>query len=189
MNVETKECLDKIIRVSVALDNFWSNCCGWAPESASVLLQEARLDRQVSFAYTLVDYFRSFPDPELEARIILGYATLRSMCESAIKLFISVYVEDYLKDTEIVLKKGKAVYPKDIKFDRLIALYVSKGEASFNSYLKRVQQRGNAIHHFKDRDTGNIEELREDIIAFNNFQMAVSNQLPYPDGIIITNYV
>lgn len=175
--------IQKIVRVSEALRRFWSNSGGWAPERATNLLAEARLDRQVSFANTLCEYFEQIPDESLDAKIILGYATLRGMCESTIKLFISVYVEDYLRDADVILnRRGVAVLPKDIKFDRLISFYLRKGDSSFEGYLRRVQHRGNAIHHFCDRDVGTLEELRQDIREYKSFITAVSDQLPYPDG-------
>ncbi len=174
--------ISKIIRVSEALRNFWSDCCGWAPERAASLLAEARLDRQVSFAKTLSEYFEQIPDETLDAKMILGYATLRGMCESTIKLFISVYVEDYLSDSDVILNRnGIAVLPRDINFDRLITFYLRKGDASFEEYLRRVQQRGNAIHHWSDRDIGTLDELRQDIREYRSFIIAVNNQLPYPD--------
>ena len=178
--------VQKIVRVSEALRRFWSNSGGWAPERAANLLAEARLDRQVSFASTLYEYFTKIPDESLDAKIILGYATLRGMCESAIKLFISVYVEDYLKDADVILnRKGVAVFPKDINFDKLISFYLRKGDSSFERYLRRVQYRGNAIHHFSDRDVDTLEELRRDIREYRSFVIVVSDRLPYPDGAFV----
>ena len=174
--------IQKIVRVSEALRRFWSNSGGWAPERAANLLAEARLDRQVSFANTLCEYFEQIQDESLDAKIILGYATLRGMCESAIKLFISVYVEDYLRNADVILNRGIAVLPKDINFDRLILFYLRKGDSSFEEYLRRVQHRGNAIHHFSDRNVGTLEELRQDIRVYESIIIAVSDQLPYPDG-------
>lgn len=182
MSSTLNEDVQKIIGVTGALQKFWSNCGGWAPESAANLLEEARLDRQVSFANTLGEYFESIPEISLDAKKILGYAILRGMCESSIKLFISVYVEDYLADSAVVKRGNVAVLPKEIKFDRLISFYLSKGDASFENYLRRVQHRGNAIHHFKDRDIGSLAELREDIVTYKSFIIAVNDQLPYPHG-------
>jgi len=177
------ECnIQKIIRVTKALNEFWLNCRGWAPESAFELIQEARLDRQLSFANTLPDYEVIFNKDVEEAKIIMGYATLRGMSESAIKLFLSAFIEDYLKNPLVDRKKNKVIKPKEIGFDSLIGLYVKHGDPLFEDYLRRIQFRGNAIHHFNDREIGNQSELIEDIKMFKNFLLAVNSQLPYPDG-------
>lgn len=176
--------IDKIIRVTKAQELFWSRSHGWAPSAAADLLAEARLDRQVSFSHALHDYLAPFLPDAAEARQILGYTTLRSLCEGALKLFFSVWFEDYRKDQDAVYDHKLAlVSPEDIAFDRLIALYVKKGGLKFEPFLRRIQQRGNAIHHFCDRDIGTQAELVEDIVEFKEFLLAVNGQLPYPDDI------
>jgi hypothetical protein len=185
MGNELHKKIQKIIRVADAMNNFWSNSRGWAPDKASDLLKEARLDRQVAFAHTLVEYLEPISEQVYDAKVILGYATLRGMCESCIKRFLSAYIEDYLLDADIIVnKKGKAVLPKDIKFDKRIELYISKGDKAFLDYLRRVQSRCNAIHHFKSRDIGNQTELIEDIVCFKSFLIAVNDQLMYPDNVM-----
>ncbi|HIF9086025.1 TPA: hypothetical protein ACX6RS_003379 [Photobacterium damselae] len=183
------ECsIQKIIRVTKALNDFWLNCQGWAPGAAYELIKEARLDRQLSFAKTLPDYEVIFNEDVAEAKTIIGYATLRGMSESAIKLFLSAYIEDYLKDPLVKGHNNKVIKPKNIGFDSLISLYVKHGDSSFEDYLKRIQFRGNAIHHFNDREIGNQKELIEDIKMFKNFLLAVNSQLPYPDGYLNPEY-
>jgi hypothetical protein len=176
--------IDRIIRVTKAQEQFWSRSHGWAPSAAADLLNEARLDRQLSFTHTLLDYLPPFPPEAAEARQILGYTTLRSLCEGSLKLFFSVWFEDYRRDQDAVYDRKLAlVSPEDIAFDRLIALYAKKGESKFEPFLRRVQRRGNAIHHFCDRDIGTQSELIADIVEFKEFLLAVNGQLPYPDDI------
>jgi hypothetical protein len=176
--------IGKIIRVTAELNKFWSNCGGWAPKNAAILLQEARLDRQLSFAHTLADYTVPFPDEAKEARIIMGYAALRSMCEGAIKLFFSAYLEDYLKDSAAITKRSNILSPERIGFDDLIRLYIMHGDSSFEDYLRRIQHRGNAIHHFRDRIIGSQNELIMDIKKYKDFLLAVNQQLQYPDEVM-----
>jgi hypothetical protein len=185
MNRMPSDAIKSIIFIAKAQEQFWSQSRGWAPSEAAALLEVARLDRQLSFAHTLHGYLAPFPPNAAEARQILGYATLRSMCEGALKLFFSVYFDDYKidQDAKYHTKKGKRelILPKAIWFDALIPLYAKKGEKKFDPFLQRVQQRGNAIHHFNDRDIGTQSELIADIIEFNDFLVAVDGQLPYPD--------
>ena len=176
--------IDEIIRITAAQERFWSRSHGWAPDAAAGLLAEARLDRQLSFTHTLRDYLTPFPANSAEARQILGYTTLRSLCEGALKLFFSVWFDDYCKDQAASYdRKQVLISPEDIKFDRLITLYTKRGDARFEPLLRRVQLLGNAIHHFSDRDIGTQAELIADIVEFKEFLVAVDGQLPYPDGV------
>ena len=181
--------IDTIIKITKDQERFWSNSRGWAPDSVADILADARLDRQLSFTHTLRDYLDPFPPAATEARQILGYTTLRSLCEGALKLFFSVYYEDYRKDQDAVYnKKQHLVSPESIQFNELIDLFVKKGEATFEPLLRRIQQRGNAIHHFRDRDIGTQAELIADIVEFKKFVLAVNDRLPYSCSAIPSFY-
>jgi len=173
----------KIIATTEAMERFWRRAHGWAPADAAELLAAARLDRQVSFAHTLSDYLQPFPSAEAEARLILGYVTLRSLCEGILKLFFVVWWRDYWKDADAVKDKktGMVKKPGDVGLDRLIGLYSAKADSKYEALLRRIQQRGNAIHHFNDKETGSQEELVADIAHFLEFLLAVNGRLPYPD--------
>jgi hypothetical protein len=174
--------VNQIIAMTKALDRFWRQAHGWAPADAADLLAAARLDRQVSFVHTLPSYIEPFAAKEAEARLILGYVTLRSLCEGVLKLFFAVWLQDYLSDADAVKgKKGIILSPGKINFDQLIALYSKKGDSAHEMFLRRVQERGNAIHHFADKDVGSQDELIADIVAFGDFLVAVNSRLPYPD--------
>lgn len=173
--------VQETIRVVKALERFWSSCYGWAPPLAAELLAEARLDRQVAFAHTLPDYFAPFPPESYEARLIIGYTTLRSMAEGALKLFFSVWIEDYRRDADAIRTQKGLVPPEEIKFDRLITLFSKKTDAKHDSFLRRIQYRGNAIHHFVDRDIGSQQDLIDDIHVFGDFLLTINAFLPYPD--------
>src|SRR2546425_621463 len=92
--------IKRIIAITEAMERFWRQAHGWAPAAAADLMADARLDRQASFTHTLYTYLKPFPDREAEARQILGYATLRSLCEGILKLFFSAYWEDYCRDAD-----------------------------------------------------------------------------------------
>ena len=176
------EIINTIIRVADGLSRFWPSARGWAPEGAADLLEEARLDRFLSFAHTLPDFVEPFSSDSAEARLIVGYATLRSMSESLLKLFFSVFHEDYRRDPEIIrIRNGNVTDPDDSKFDQLIHLFSLKGAPSFVPLLRRIQARGNGIHAFKDRDIGTQSELIEDIRAFGDLLVEVDARFPYPD--------
>ena len=125
----------QIIATTTAMERFWRQAQGWAPSDAACMLAAARLDRQVSFAHTLPSYLELFSVQEAEARLILGYVTLRSLCEGILKLFFAVWLQDYQVDADAVKdKKGVIKQPADISFERLIALYSKKGESKSTSH-------------------------------------------------------
>jgi hypothetical protein len=77
------DAIDEIVAILAAQHKSWPRAGGWAPSNASALLEVARLDRQLSFAHTLRDNFVPFPKESADARQILGYVNLRSLCEGA----------------------------------------------------------------------------------------------------------
>lgn len=161
---------------------FWRKAQGWAPAGAAELLAGARLDRQSSFARTLHDALEPFPPLEAEARQIIGYATLRSLIEGTLKLFLAVYLVDYMKDPDAFRdRKGNIIRPEKLPLQSLITFYEKRVDKGFNVFLRRVQTRGNAIHHFADRDIGTQEDLKGDITIFRLFLLSVNDRLPYPD--------
>jgi hypothetical protein len=174
--------IDQIVATTRAMEEFWRHSHGWAPADAAALLASARLDRQTSFTHTLRQYVAPFPPAEAEAKQILGYATLRSLCEGVLKVFLAVWLETYLQDSDAVLDpKGNVVPPENVPFDRLITFYTKRIKADYLVFLRRVQQRGNAIHHFTDREVGTQDELIADIVIFRDFLLSVNCGLPYPE--------
>ncbi len=124
------DAIKQVKSIIKAQHKFWSQSRGWAPDDAANLLEIARLDRQLSFANTLGDYLIPFPYESADARQILGYTTLRSMCEGAIKLFVTVYLCDYRSDPGAFKdrKNSTLINPEDVKFDKLIEFYLKKGD-------------------------------------------------------------
>jgi hypothetical protein len=176
------DAIDEIVAILAAQHKFWPRAGGWAPSNASALLEVARLDRQLSFAHTLRDNFVPFPKESADARQILGYVTLRSLCEGAIQLFITVYYNDYIADKEPITRRNrkKIVDPEDAQLSDLIEFYVRHGDPAFESFLARVKTRGNAIHHFREREIGTQDELKAEIVLLRDFLASVDSQLPDP---------
>jgi hypothetical protein len=175
------DAIDEIVATLAAQHRSWPRAGGWAPSNAAALLEVARLDRQLSFAHTLRDNFVPFPKESADARQILGYATLRSLCEGAIQLFITVYYNDYIKDEKpIPRRKGEIVDPENAQFSDLIKFYLIHGDPAFEPFLARVKARGNTIHHFRDRVIGTEDELKADVIRLRDFLASTDTQLPDP---------
>jgi hypothetical protein len=177
-----KKDIEKIIRVTDAQASFWKKAHGWAPVTAADLLSKSRLDRHCSLARTLKDYMKKPTPEETDGRLILAYATLRALCEGTIKLTFSVWYDDYQKDVDSLKKKGKLIDPDGASFDPLIALYGKKFTQAWTPMFRKIQERGNAIHAFKDRPLGSYTELQETIVEYCQFLIDADSRLPYPEG-------
>ncbi len=175
--------IDKIIRITDAQSTFWRASHGWAPIEAANLLSKSRLDRQTSLARTLHDYAAQPNAAILDARLILGYVTLRSLCEGLIKLTFSVHYLDYQKDVNAIRRKGAIADPDEMTLDPLIGLYDKVFSDQWVPYLRCVQAKGNAIHGFKDRSLGTFAELQSCITQYRDFLIQSDGKLPYPDEI------
>lgn len=68
------------------------------------------------------------------------------------------------------------VFPKDAKEQ-----WKKQGEIDWLDWILKIQQRRNAIHAFKDKDIGNIEEFHSELQNYLIFLRKVNNGLPYPD--------
>jgi hypothetical protein len=76
--------------------------------------------------------------------------------------------------------KDKLVDPEDAQLTELIAFYLRHGDPAFACFLERVKARGNAIHHFRERDIGKQDELKADIVLLRDFLASIDTQLPDP---------
>jgi hypothetical protein len=101
-----------------------------------------------------------------------------------LKLFCSIWWEDYAKDGHAPKHAtGLVKQPGEVGFDRLIAFYTLRIDKRHEAWLRRIQKRGNAIHHFNDAEIGSQADLIADIGEFLEFLLAVNARLPYPDDL------
>ena len=69
------------------------------------------------------------------------------------KLFLSVFYADYAQDVDAFKKKsGKLIDPDVLTLERLRQFFLKKGlwSSEWDTYVRRVQSRRNAIHAFKN---------------------------------------
>lgn len=194
-----KETVERIVKLTEGLTNFWKNSHGWAPIEAAELLTKSRLDWQASLSRQL----RLFLNPDITTEsgaLILAWTTLGSLVEGVMKLFLSVWYKDYqaeslkedikaIKDNtgsliepdSLVLDKLRVFFAKRIYPDWAREAWKSYGETDWIDWILKVQQRRNAIHAFKDRDIGNFEEFYQDLKNYLIFMRKLTNTFPYPD--------
>lgn len=193
-----EETIKRIIKLTEGLANFWKSSKAWAPIEASELLTKSRLDWQASLARQL-ELFLDKTNTE-SGLLILAWTTLGSLTEGALKLFLSVYYKVYqtqnlAKEFKPVKdKKGNHISPDGLMLEKLRLFYADRvfprdakeqwkkqGEIDWLEWVLKIQQRRNAIHAFKNKEIGNIEEFHSELQNYLIFLRKVNNALPYPD--------
>lgn len=175
------EVVDDIAAIHRRIRDFWGNAQGWASVDAAQLLSQARLDWQVALSGCLHIWIDPATDGD-DGRLILAYANLGSLMEGVMKLFLSVYYENYRVDVDAIRdRKGKLVDPDESALEMLRQFFVSKDLfPEFHTWVQQVQQRRNAIHSFRSRAIGTYAEYIEDVRQYLRFLQAIDARLPYP---------
>lgn len=180
--------IQQIIQKNVSIAHFWSSAQGWAPLEAAQLLTKSRLDRQVSLSRTLALWVRpaaAAAAPDADGRLILGWANLGSLVEGTLKWFLSIYYEDYRKDMNASQGKGGIRDPDGLTLERLRQFFEgsvwSHPDTEWAQWIVHVQQRRNAIHSYKHRELGTLDEIERDIRKYWYFLVDLDGRVPYPD--------
>lgn len=178
---DKSQLLQDLIFLMGKLEKFWSDARGWAPESAAILLSQSRLDWLVALTCSLENW--TSKDELHDGDLILAWANLGALTEGAMKLFLSVYVEDFLKHPPKNDKKGNPILPDQLSFEDLKVLLINKvgGFDQWKVFLNSVQHNRNAIHAFKHKDIGSQINFLDALEDFYQFLKEIHSKLPYPD--------
>ncbi len=192
-----KDTIKRIITLTEGITNFWKSADGWAPMEAANLLSKSRLDWQASLARQL-NLFADETNNE-SGLLILAWATLGSLIEGVLKIYLSVYYKVYQSQNltnefkSFKDKKGNTLSPDELMLEKLRLFFIShvlpvnakeiwsnQGEINWLDWISKIQYRRNAIHAFKNRDLGNIDEFHCDLQNYLIFLRKVNQALPYP---------
>lgn len=160
---------------------FWKEAHGWAPIEAAELLNKSMLEWQASLADQLSGWCGVLNDGQL----ILAWANIGALVEGQMKLFLSVYYQDYLKDADVIKKNGKILDPDGVTLEPLIIFFkrsIWDPDEEWETWVRMVQQRRNAIHAFKAKTIGSTDELHAALVKLLDFVNSINERLPYPDG-------
>jgi len=104
-----------MIKATKGLKEFWGDgyCKGWAPDKAFTQLSKARLDRWLSLTYLMNRWFQE-KNKYSQAQQIMGWANLGALLEGLIKLFLTVYIDDYAKDNDAPHNKKGLIDPENL---------------------------------------------------------------------------
>ncbi|MDO6481995.1 hypothetical protein [Shimia thalassica] len=183
------EVVEKIISLNNKLSAFWASAHGWAPEDAANLLSKSRLDWQVSLSETLHLWFDC--DQMTDGELILAWANLGALLEGTLKLFFSIYYSDFQTDIEALKKANAYDHKKQTHKEpdgltlEVLRRYVIEKDLFVEAHremFQLVQSRRNAIHAYKDRELGTVNEFRDSVRGYMKFLTDVDLSVPYPDN-------
>jgi hypothetical protein len=199
LSYSNEEVIERIIKLTEGLAEFWSSSNGWAPIKAADLMSKSRLDWQASLARTL-KVFNTEDIKKEEGGLILAWANLGSLTEGVLKLFLSVWHSDYeasaLKSTLkgytdksgnlidpdiLMLEKLRVFFEKEIYPKKTRDIWKEQGRLDIINWILKIQQRRNAIHAYKHREIGNFDEFFIELKNFLIFMRRLTDTFPYPD--------
>ncbi|MFZ3072627.1 MAG: hypothetical protein WA162_05235 [Thermodesulfobacteriota bacterium] len=190
--------IDRIVDINKGIAKFWSRAEGWAPAKAAKLLSKSRLDWQTSLSKTLKIWLAdsNFHSDEKSGRLILAWVNLGSLVEGTLKLFLSIYYKDYIKDIHVITKgkNGKLIDPDVLNLGRMRQFLFEKERISkvsqrtetildkkWNKWIKLIQERRNVIHAYQDKNIGDFEEFSKNVRNYLVFLEDINSRLIYPD--------
>jgi hypothetical protein len=186
-----EEIVSRIIELNTDIYRFWSNAKGWAPLEAAELLSKSNLSWLISLSHCLRKWETATDEEMHDGELILAWSNLGSLVEGSLKLFLSVYYEDYCQDIENKRKEDdnfKFRKPDVVPFKLLRSFFSEKiwdvniDTADWDTWLEKIQERRNAIHAFRNREIGNFQEFHDETRTYLEFMTEIDSRLPYPDG-------
>lgn len=179
------QAIQEIAQIHAKLNHDWGKG-GWGPPDAASLLKASRLDWLASLAETLAVFRDIKPTAKnQDGLLILAWANLGSLVEGAMKLFLSVFLNDYRNSVsrnraDSIFKSlwdSSTQQAKDVDglmFERLRVFFEkevwkAQPKQEWSEWLQHIQDRRNAIHAYKTRDLGTFEEFFEDVRQYRKF--------------------
>lgn len=165
--------------------NFWKSAHGWAQVDAAALLNKSMLEWQSSLA----DCLQLWKHPLSDGELILAWANIGSLVEGQLKLFLSVFYNDYVADVDAIkTKQGELIDPDAVTLEPLRVFFQKKiwePSDSWDKWILLILQRRNAIHAYKFKEIGTTEELHNALTRLLEFVRMINSRLPYPDEMYV----
>ncbi|MCW2366600.1 hypothetical protein M2341_002047 [Sphingobium sp. B7D2B] len=176
-------------RIAMIADDwagFWIKVDGWAPAEAAAALAEANLRRVASLAHSTQQWIRD--EPLSDGDLVLAWTNLGAVLEGALRLFLTVFLADYLKDKKMLESRAfnkkyqVLTLPSNLTFDNMLDAY-EKSELLPNNQLalcRRLQHNRNAIHAFKLRDVETDEAFQVALRELAALMRSLDGRMPRP---------
>lgn len=185
--------VDDIVVLHTSLSKFWKNPHGWAPDNAADMLNAARLEWMPSLAQALRKWT---PETAMtDGELVLAWANLGSLMESSLRLFLAVYLNDYMANAAIIQKmnvvhfkgskKGQIHDPTEIKLDQIKQFTKTKDLLTKKhlAVVDPIQTRRNAIHSFNDKAIDTPAIFKDNVDSYRSLLANIGLRLPYPDDV------
>jgi hypothetical protein len=183
------EVIFRIENLNEGLRKFWTNAHGWAPVAAAQLLSKSRLDWQVSLSKCLKIWLQESEPDDQSGRLILAWTNLGSLVEGTLKLFLSVWYNDYKTDIEAIKKNDEIIGPDSLQFEKIRLFFKKRiwkdDDEDWDLWLLKIQQKRNAVHAYKHREIGTFDEFFNDVRKYLEFLRYINKRLPYPGEMYI----
>lgn len=177
------ELCERIETLTTNMMDFWKFANGWAPIEAAGLLNISMLEWQASLSSSLHRWILATSDGDL----ILAWANLGALVEGQLKLFLSIYYNDYAADADAIRdRRGRLTDPDRSTLEPIRQFFIRRiwtVGRDWNPYVERVQRNRNAIHAFRARNIGTFDDWREELRTHLSFIRDINSRVPYPDTI------
>lgn len=159
----------------------WHNVHGFADKDAALKMDKAML----TWLCELTDALKIWIDKGLTmstGELILARTNLGAVVESWLKFFYCVYYNDYIKKPIFNKHTQRIKQPEEASFQELKEfsteiLWDSKESIEY-AWIDSVQYKRNAIHSFKYRDIGTVNDFLNDIESLCEFVDIILSRLP-----------
>ncbi len=176
-DMSLEDVISRLTKLNAELAKYWSSAEGWAPLSVTEILSKSRLDWQVSLTETLLLWLPDKSKKDLtDGEKILAWTNLGCLIEGTLKLFLSIYNEDYLKSRK---KDGKGAASLTLGG---LEYFIKEHEildSEKMEYILHVRSMRNTVHAFNDCDLFTHEEYDASVRQYLNFLRYVNFRLPY----------
>lgn len=179
LDYDADELCRRIASLTRCIMDFWSGS-SWAQGEAATLLDRSMLHWQASLAESLSRWVNMNSDGDL----ILAWTNLGALVEGQMKLFLCVYYHNYANDLDGILRRGRRINPDESQLEELRQFLVKRVwyvGVNWSEYVELVRERRNAVHAFKRRDIGTLDEWTHALRLHLSFVRDVGGGLPYPD--------
>jgi hypothetical protein len=172
-----------IIDICTKWAAFWPTSQGWAPAEAASLMKQEIMDRQLCMAHALKRWHERLLQNEAPGELVMAWTNLGSVIEGALKIYMCVYYEDWLKDADAPISNGKKLSPDDTFFDRLIRFTLKKGlfHPKDTKLLETVRDQRNLIHPMKTGAVLDRPAFFGAVMQAAALVAQVEHRLPYPN--------
>lgn len=189
-----KETVNKLTELHIGVCGFWSRSDGWSPKENLELLDKSRLDWLVSLSKSMHRWDDELFIKEEDGDLILAWANLGALVEGALKLFLSIYLHDYIKSDKKIMVRGTEKLPDVGMFENLkqyfkSEVWIDSEKNEKTKWLSEIQYKRNAIHAYQNKNIGTREEFIKKTNEFLRFYIDLFTRVNYPDDCYIKFYI